>query len=69
MTIGLYNQVLSYHDAGFYSYQFSQYIGAMLSYDALNPTHVPFYAENSCTLGSSYTPRTRRVDIEVPILE
>jgi hypothetical protein len=36
-----------------------------LSYDAVNPAHVPLYAENSCTLGTFCSSRIGWADIEV----
>ncbi len=43
-----------------------QQIGTELSHDVLNPTRVPLSLANSQTLGSFFTPRMRRADIEVP---
>ena len=37
-----------------------------LSHDVLNPARVPFSWANSPTLGTDFSPRIRRADIEVP---
>ena len=49
-------------------FQRSQQIGTKLSRDVLNPARVPLKSANSRTLGTYYSPRMWRTDIEVPNL-
>ena len=43
-----------------------QQIESILTHVVLNPAHVPHYWTDSPTLGTLYSPRKRRADIEVP---
>ena len=50
----------------FFNVSHPKKIGSVLFLNALNPTRVPLSSANSRTLGSFFTPRMGRVDIEVP---
>eukprot|EP00831_Metopus_contortus_P079980 TRINITY_DN806_c0_g1_i7.p1 TRINITY_DN806_c0_g1~~TRINITY_DN806_c0_g1_i7.p1 ORF type:complete len:243 (-),score=-26.96 TRINITY_DN806_c0_g1_i7:244-972(-) len=67
-TSGASTPVLSYQEQLSSNTLRPWWIGTELSHDVLNPAHVPLQWANRPTLGTCYSPRMRRADIEVPNL-
>src|SRR5699024_3633070 len=67
-TRGMSIPVLSYYGQRLSTFLRPRRIGTELSHDVLNPARVPLKWANSPTLGTDYSPRMRRADIEVPNL-